>query len=1437
MRWYWTVDDGVGPAADVVVDAEPELPVGVLARALELPLAGFAPRAGEDAAVCDAAPESGLTLPHYQLPTTTGQLAVRFRGGPLGGQVVPLARAVTTLGRAEDNDVVVPDPGVSRYQLRIDATGEQVVLDPALDARPVLVNGTPIHLPTPIEAGDLVELGAGVVSVGEAGHVPGDIRRGPAGDLAFNRPSRIRGRQPEPVIALPGPRPEQPLGAPLPWAMATVPVLIGTVMALVLHQPAMLMMGVASPLMVVANYRSQKRFSVQRTRGAVAVWQEQSAQARRMLEAQIAAQREKAWQLWPDPATLREICLGRDARLWERRQDDPDALSVRLGVAERPVSVRIEGTAGTAPPEPYMSPVPVGVDLAQVGVLGIAGPEPTVQAMGRWVLLQLAALRSPRDLRMVLLCERGSWQAWQWAFWLPHLHEDSVGAPAAQIGNTAQSRAERLAELVREIDARLAARREQREARFSSDVVVLLDSVRRYRTETGMTRLLRDGPGVGIFAVCLDEDRVRLPEEVTAELVADHADPTLGLLDVAQQAGVPRLLLDAVSAGIAEEAARAIAPIHHVGGDGEAAVLPDTVRLVDLLGVDLDDPEWVATRWAPGARSTTAVIGAGIDGPFSVDLRLDGPHALVAGTTGAGKSEFLQTLVVSLALVNRPDALTFVLVDYKGASAFADCEQLPHTVGMVTNLDNRETERALTSLDAELLRREQALKELGARDVDEAWDRDPRAAAANRLARLVLVIDEFAELVHELPDFVTGLIRIARVGRSLGVHLVLATQRPAGVVSAEMQANLGLRVALRMADKENSSEVLGAPDAAYIASSTPGRGYVRRVSGTAPAGFQTARVAGRRPGQHAATSRPPRVRRVSWDNVGEAIPPAPRVGGDDPDATDLHALVDSIRAASRQLAVPTNPSPWLPPLPTLITLDELTVSFEHDEAGLLLGLLDVPERQAQLALRYRIGQGHVLVVGAARSGRSTVLRTIAAEVAGRCSPEDVHLYGVDFGGSALLPMRDLPHCGAVITGTETDRVVRLLSRLTDEITQRQLVLARDGLGDIAEQRAQASPADALPHILVLVDRWEGFLSAFPLEEAQSLRERVIKILREGPAAGASLIITGDRAVLTDRIAAFVETRYTLRQSDREDYRLAGIRPSALPEHVPPGRGYFGDPIQEVHFASVSADPSGQAQAGALREIVARAREQSAEMRVRPFRLDVLPVRIELSEAAALPAVGAANVAGASLLMGVGGDDLSGFHVELSAGPGLLVAGPRRSGRSTALAAAAAGLLAQGFPVLVVAPRPSPAAGFAEHHGLDLVTDTGAETAGRVTAWVQGRQRCAVVVDDAELVHGSELDNELIELARNRPPGTFVLAVAAVLDELGALLRGVAVEAKRHKQGLLLSPSSSLEGNLLGPGLPRTLLGRAPAGRGVLPVDGAWVAVQVPVPDQGGSAAS
>ncbi|HEX3514047.1 MAG TPA: FtsK/SpoIIIE domain-containing protein, partial [Trebonia sp.] len=869
----------------------------------------------------------------------------------------------------------------------------------------------------------------------------------------------------------------------------------------------------------------------------------------------------------------------------------------------------------------------------------------------------------------------------------------------------------------------------------------------------------------------------------------------------------------------------------------------------------------------------------------------------------------------SLAVANRPDELTFVLIDYKGGSAFADCARLPHTVGMVTDLSPHLVERALTSLSAELTRREHLLAAVGAKDIEDyqhALDKSPRAAdgtaaharamatnpAATRsragklmpLPRLLIVIDEFASLVRDLPDFVTGLVNIAQRGRSLGIHLLLATQRPSGVVSADIRANTNLRIALRVTDRGESSDVIDAPDAASITKATPGRAYVR-LGHASLVPFQTARVSGpytaEMPSRDAAarTAAGIWLAPLTWADLGRPEPaPPPFTRSANEEITDLKVLVEQIRLAASALEVPAQPSPWLRPLPTAVQLSALwpagaaqltenagsgrgefagpgalapgwRQTTAWDQALVPFGMADFPARQAQeLAGLSLTVCTHLMAAGAPRSGRSQLLRTIAGALALAHSCGNVHLYGIDCGNGALLPLTGLPHCGAVVSRTEAERAARLLRRLDGELTRRQELLAAGGFASITEQRAataqetQSRPwvtarsgphgSDMpLAHIFLLIDRWEGFTASLGEADGGALTDVVTRVLSEGASAGVHLIMTGDRSLLAGRISSLCEEKLVFKLADREDYALAGLRGRDLPGDVPPGRAFRAGSGTEIQAALLGPDATGQGQAAALQAIAETSVRRDAAVPVssRPFRVDAAPGRITFDEAWALrSATALASTSPSSLwgLVGVGGDSLQALGPDLGSGiPAFIVAGPAGSGRSTILVSMARSFLAAGTRVVIAAPRPSPLRSLAEAAGVERVfTGDSLEEEELAAALASLDGPCVVVVDDAELLRDCDASAELSAILAN--PGRGLVIAGDPEAGLCAGFGGWQINAKRARRGCLTAPTSPGDGELIGARLTRGQIGQPTRlGRCLLNTgDGRLITVTVPSAD-------
>ncbi|MBA2696004.1 MAG: FHA domain-containing protein, partial [Actinobacteria bacterium] len=552
-----------------------------------------------------------------------------------------------------------------------------------------------------------------------------------------------------------------------------LPLLVSVGLALVLRMPMLLLFGLMAPAMMLGSHFGERRHRRHEHSRASKRHTEEMTALDDQVRRAVARELRLVRTAHLDVARWCAVVRERPAEPLWSRAAAPGALVLRLGRARLPTSVQLDEQPVPADDAPLLH--------AWTGTLGIVGPPSLVRALARTLLCQVVLTHDPQTLVIGAVHPDPEWD---WLAWAARpavpgcaqvLLDDRLDRPDDSCAGSATA------------VLRLARTREELGA--VDDLVEVGD------------------PTSACWHACGGTDPVAFCPDLTSRDLA-------------------RWMLRRVAGWRTPERA----------GDAGAGVVPRSVPLA-AIHPGADDVTAVLRRWEHRPSSTRCRLGLGAAGPVEIDLAVDGPHALVAGTTGAGKSELLRTMVTALALGNRPDQLVFVLVDYKGGSAFTECAQLPHCVGLVTDLDPHLADRALTSLRAELKRRERLLADVGARDLSAYQAKEGMPA----LPRLVLVIDEYRALAEELPAFVDGLVRIAALGRSLGLHLVLATQRPTGIVSADVRANMNLRIALRLRDTADSYDVLESPEAAALPEGVPGRALLR-TGADAPRMLQVARV-------------------------------------------------------------------------------------------------------------------------------------------------------------------------------------------------------------------------------------------------------------------------------------------------------------------------------------------------------------------------------------------------------------------------------------------------------------------------------------------------------------------------------------------------------------------------------------------------------------------
>jgi S-DNA-T family DNA segregation ATPase FtsK/SpoIIIE len=1203
----------------------------------------------------------------------------------------------------------------------------------------------------------------------------------------FNRPPRSEYPMSLPAIEVPAAPPAARASTRFGWGALVVPLVLGLVMAVLFH-PRMALFALFSPAMMLANWMEDRRRNrLERATSRVDFDRSLTAFEERLVGLAAAAARLEHREL-PHPDGLMASLFAGSPRMWERRAHHPDAMRLGIGSGNVPWSPSLITPPAGAAEEAQaivaahgeLRGVPVEVELRPGTVAGLVGDRRRVLGVARALLVQAAILHGPADLEMTVVTDSPS--AWDWIKWLPHVELD----PARGMRRLGADR--------EHVERAVAALLEGIQHHDGDDQPIRLLVVDVVNVAADLESRVREGLAAAArghaAAIAVATSVSELPSVCTSIVLVDEVGAA-ELTAPAENRSVGGFHPWVTTGQQARRAARILSGFRDPDLVATSAELPHHVRLSDLLGVSDPTPDAIVRRWRGGGDvpRPAAPIGVTAGGPLIVDLVVDGPHALLAGTTGSGKSELLRTLVASLAATNSPDHLTFVLIDYKGGSAFDVCADLPHTVGLVTDLDGHLATRALTCLEAELRYREQRLRAAAASDLTTYLAGDEPES----LPRLLVIIDEFAALAKELPAFMTSLVDIAQRGRSLGVHLLLATQRPGGVISDNIRANTNLRMALRVQDGSDSTDVLGIPDAAAIGRTQPGRGLVRRGPGDVVP-FQAALVTMPRcdDAVPAVEVRP----FVFGYEQPEPVGTRPTESG----VTDLGALVEAVAAATTSLELEAPRRPWPEPLGIDVTVEHLDVTppdeLHRARIAIPLGLADEPAHQRQRTAWWSSEDGNLLLYGVPGSGTTTALATIALGAARHHSPDDVHVYVLDLDDQRLAPLVDLPHVGAVVGAGERERQLRLLRYLQAEVEARRVAVAAD-----------PSVLGELPALLVLVDNYAGLAAAFDEPADMAVRSILPRVAADGPGVAIHVVAAAKQPVdIPAQLGSLVPAKLAFRLTDRYEYGGLGVPVAGVPEIS--GRAYQAGTGREIQIAN--PHPGG----------IATAVDALADQAVarRPHRIEVLPAEVKVPDV-----IDAARIFDLEwvLPIGIGDHELRPVGFLLGEGDHVVVAGPPRSGKSTALTTMAS-VVASHRPdvtITAVAPRRSPLRDCPDV--TRLVSDPG-QFEDALSAVPDGGTPHLVLVDDAAMVDDEE--GWLAAVVACRRPEVHLVA-ADQADSLRAAYGHWTKEVRRSRIGLALKPHAGSDGDLWQTPLPRRGPQYFPPGRGYLLADGRCELIQ------------
>jgi len=1018
---------------------------------------------------------------------------------------------------------------------------------------------------------------------GQSNHKAASKKKVTERDFQFSRSPRMISHIESKEIVLE--KPPQSNGTPqINWISILVTPAISVLLMLVMviamgMNAAMLIMSgtmsVVSAVVAVLNYRKQKSQHEGMESLVDKKYRAYLNDVGSRIEGNKKQQLTQLTTANPNP----EICVGyaknKDRRLWERSTGDQDFLSVRVGTGTIPSALtaryrqaevvisesELETAAKkVAESSRYVEQAPILCDLVKGKLIGVVGNRADEEQLVRNMIVEIAAAHSYDEVKLVVLASEDEVNLWGWTRWLPHCSNNLL--TDRYIFTSIDDAEETLDSIAEVLNRRTVKDSEYGQAKQVDNIphFVFVALHRQIIEKHPIRKHIFSSAENGCSCLFVYDSISYLPKECNQ--IIDVRNGNGEIYDRHYSSEKTKFAMDKLALSNADAFARAVAPLR-INIEGQGATLPTSVSFLSGYGVTKPEQLNVASRWknAKTYKSLAVPIAATAGGDsfaFDIHEKRHGVNGIVAGMPGSGKTEMVQTWLLSLAVNYSPQDVSFILIDFKGTGMIAPFRSLPHLAGSISNLDTN-IDRNLIAIQSEVHRREAIIDKYSNKNIKNVNDLNKayeKGLVPERLPILLVVIDEYAEFKKVFPDFGTEIDSLTSKGRALGMFVVLMTQKPAGVVSAKSEDNIKFRWCLRVANYAASREMLGRTDAAKI--SVPGRAYVKVGEDDVYEQVQS------------FWSGAPYVPEKNKTAKAESIISFVRLDGkrvacehrlEKPVAqsneSEIDVVVRHIADYCEQNQIAPAEKIWTEKLPEKIVLSEVLKKRFNTDGGWpatqnavsVIGLLDNPEKQRQCPLMLDFAKvGHVLIYGIPVSGKTTLLQTLIMSVSMSCSPDIANIYAMDFGGWNLNILKDLPHVGGIANDNQPDRIGKLVAMLSDILETRREKFAALGVGNIASYREAAN--ETIPDVIIVVDNIGSALKLYP-----ELETFFVNITGSGANYGIYLVAS---ALATNavpiKISQNVKHILALQLIEKSDYTYTvGKVTSELPAIA--GRGY------------------------------------------------------------------------------------------------------------------------------------------------------------------------------------------------------------------------------------------------------------------------------------------